>query len=429
VSIDMGAETDGALIRVWLVAPPRDLDVRSIRLAEARPHEAAGFAFTTAEDDRDLWVRLAEHRPHVIVTFGNPDQHRELSAAPLGVRRRWLDEASPGDPSALARRILAAYVANLAGDRFPEQPLVSVVTPTFRTGSSITGAYRSLLSQTYPEWEWVVYDDSDDGGATFTLVDELARRDPRVRAFRGAIHDGSIGSVKRTACGLADGRLVVELDHDDRILPRCLERVVQAAHSFPEAGFFYSDAADVLDDGTPASFGEDWAFGFGHYRREVIDGSELMVQCYPPVNSKTIRHITGAPNHVRAWRADAYWACGGHRRDLMVADDHDLCIRMFLTTRMVHIPECCYVQTHRQATDPDANAQRRRNREIQRLTNALLALHGDAIHERFVDLGVDDFIWTDDGALDWTRPGPPDGAPANLVLQLDAPPDLDGRES
>ncbi len=410
---------EGALIRVWLVGPPEGFDTRSVRLADAGVHEAAGYEITTSADDRELWTELARRRPHVIVTFGRPEAHPALLSAPLDVRKRWIDAPPPVDPSALARRILDTFVANAAEDRFPERPLVSVATPTYRTGhEAIDRAYRSLLDQTYAEWEWVLYDDSDDDGATFAALAELAERDPRVRAFRGSRHDGSIGSVKRTACGLADGALVVELDHDDRLLPRCLERVVQAATTFPEAGFFYSDGADVLDDGSPACFGDGWAFGFGRYRREVIDARELLVQCYPPVNAKTIRHITGAPNHVRAWRAPAYWACGGHRRDLLVADDHDLCIRMFLTTRMVHIPECSYLQVHHRPDAGRANAQRSRNREIQRLTRALLDHHGAAIHRRFVELGVDDFIWAGDGQLDWSRPGPPDGAPANLVLDL-----------
>jgi hypothetical protein len=80
---------------------------------------------------------------------------------------------------------------------------------------------------------------------------------------------------------------------------------------------------------------------------------------------------------------------------------------------MVHIPECLYIQVYSDRNG--GNTQRSRNPEIQRLTRYLAGRYEAEIHERFVDLGVDDFIWTA-GGLDWTRPGPPDGAPANLTM-------------
>lgn len=398
---------------MWAIGAPADLDLSELRIGSTPPAEADGFDVARSEDDHDLGRRLAELRPHVVLTFGAVEQHRELAAAPLAVRRRWI-HVDQGQPLAeLASRVLHAFVTEATTDRFPEVPLVSVFTCTYRTGEAVRAAYDSLLAQTHQDWEWVVYDDSDDDGATFGHLAALAAEDPRVQPFRGAGNDGSIGAVKRRACGLCRGPLVVELDHDDRLLPRCLELVVAAAREHPEAGFFYSDGAEVLEDGSAAGYPDGWAFGFGAYRTEEIEGRSLLVQCYPPVNAKTIRHITSAPNHVRAWRAAAYQACGGHSPDLMVCDDFDLCLRMFLTTRMVHIPECCYIQVHRDG----ANAQRRRNQEIQRLTRALVRRYHHELHARFEALGVDDFIWTDDGGLDWSRPGPPDGAPANLVLR------------
>ncbi|MGK2949710.1 MAG: glycosyltransferase family 2 protein, partial [Acidimicrobiales bacterium] len=399
--------TDGALIRVWAIGAPAELDLRALRVGGAPTAEADGFELTTTDDDHGLWRQLAETRPHVVLTFGDVEHHQHLAAAPLSVRRRWIHAAGQALPE-LAAQVLHTFVTEATGDRFPDVPLVSVFTCTYRTGAAVRTAYESLLAQTHQDWEWVVYDDSDDDGATFGVLTELAAVDPRVQPFRGVGNDGSIGAVKRRACGLCRGSLVVELDHDDRLLPRCLELVVAAARQHPEAGFFYSDGAEVLQDGSAAGYPDGWAFGFGAYRTEVIEGRPLLVQCYPPVNAKTIRHITSAPNHVRAWRASAYQRCGGHSPDLIVCDDFDLCLRMFLTTRMVHIPECCYIQVHREG----ANAQRRRNREIQRLTQALLQRYHHELHARFEDLGIDDFIWTGDGTLDWARPGPPDGAPA-----------------
>ena len=51
-----------------------------------------------------------------------------------------------------------------------EQPLVSIFTPTYRTGSRFVRAHRSVLAQTYPNWEWIIWDDSDDGGKTHEML-------------------------------------------------------------------------------------------------------------------------------------------------------------------------------------------------------------------------------------------------------------------
>lgn len=410
----VSAAANDGLVRVWAIGAPGDGWMDGLRLPDAGPSEADGFVVSRTDSDEGALEALAELRPHVIVTFGPVERHRELAAAPLAFRRRWIHLDELVAPAEVARRIVAVMVDNATRDRFPDIPVVSVFTPTYNTGERVYSAYASICAQTYSEWEWVVYDDSDDGGLTFEELRRLAAVDPRVKVFRSDRRSGSIGEVKRRACGLCLGAILVELDHDDRLMPRCLEHVVTAARSFPDAGFFYSDGAEMRDDGTPVHYPEGWAFGFGDYRVETIDGRDALVQCYPPVNAKTIRHITGAPNHVRAWTADAYRRAGGHSPDLDVCDDYDLIVRTFLTTRMVHIPHCCYVQVYSQRNG--GNAQRSRNPEIQRLTRLLAQRYEPEIHARFVELGVADFIWLGEGRLEWSRSGPPDGAPANYRL-------------
>ena len=56
-----------------------------------------------------------------------------------------------------------------------------------------------------------------------------------------------------------------------------------------------------------------------------------------------------------------------------------------------------------------------RNKEIQRLVRLFAWRYEQQIHERFEELGVDDFIWRD-GVLDWTIPNPADAPAANYVL-------------
>jgi glycosyltransferase involved in cell wall biosynthesis len=364
---------------------------------------ARGFEIAAQADDNELGKMLAEVRPQVIVSFGKASAFRNLNEAPLCVRRLWVhynDAAT--DPERVGEDIMQAFVVNAATERFPKLPLVSVITPTYKTGSKIHRPLESLLAQSYTNWEWVVYDDSPDDGATFAQMQRLAERDPRIQVFRGGKALGVIGEVKRRAFMLARGGILVELDHDDELTRDCLKYVVDAFAKFPEAGFAYTDCAETFDDGRAATYPEGWGFGFGTYRTEVCRGRTYAVTNYPSINAKTVRHIVGMPNHVRAWRASAYHAIGGHNPEVHVADDYEILVRTFLKTRMVHIRGFGYIQYYNSDT---GNTQRQRNAEIQRLTAYFANHYNQQIHDRLVELGAQDFIWKN-GRLDWSVPNP-----------------------
>jgi glycosyltransferase involved in cell wall biosynthesis len=400
------------LITVALFGHPDPGIAERLRLPSAPDIEADDFDTASYENDATLNRILVERRPHVIFTFGSTESYPRLLAAPLDVRRRWVHFATPPEPAQLAARVLEVFIDVATNRRFPNEPLVSVFTPTYRTGERASRPFRSLLAQTYRNWEWVVYDDSPDD-ETFEYLRKLADEDQRVRLFRGDRNCGNIGEVKRRLCGLARGDILVELDHDDELTPRCLADLVEAFNTFPDAGFAYSDCAEMFDDGEPAGYPEGWGFGFGSYRWEEFDGRRLLVTNYPSINAKTIRHIVGVPNHVRAWRRSTYHEIGGYASEVHVADDYELLVRTFLATRFVHVQRFGYVQY---LTRGGENTQRQRNKEIQRLVRLFAWRYEHQIHQRLVELGVDDFIWRD-GTLDWSTPNPPDTPIANYVLR------------
>ena len=398
------------LITVVLIGHPDPEAAEKLRLDGMPPTVADSFSVTAIDDDRDISSVLADEMAHVIFSFGSIDSLPVLNAAPIEIRRRWTHfEGYDIGFHELALRALNGFVDVATTDRFPELPLVSVFTPAYMSGDRIQRAYESLCAQTYANWEWVVYDDSPDD-ETFKTVSAISGRDPRVHVFRSDAPCGRIGEVKRRCCGLARGSILVELDHDDELTPNCLADVVAAFDAFPEAGFAYTDCAEIYENGVNGSYGETYAFGFGSYRVENYRGHDYMVTNYPEINAKTVRHIVGMPNHVRAWRTSAYIAAGGHSTEVHVADDYELLIRTFLTTRMVHIRTFGYIQY---LSTEGSNTQRIRNREIQRLVNAFVTKYEPEIHARFEELDVKDFIHVGNG-LDWNAVVPESGRTANL---------------
>jgi glycosyltransferase involved in cell wall biosynthesis len=264
-----------------------------------------------------------------------------------------------------------------------------VFTPAYRSGSRISRPALSLAAQAHDNWEWVVFDDSDDGGETFGMLAGMADREPRMRVYRESRRSGRIGNVKRSACGLCRGKYLVELDHDDELAPDALGLVARAFEAHPEAGFVYTDCAECFEDGSPVTYPDGWGMGYGRYRDEVVGGIRYKAIVSPNINPKVIRHIVAAPNHIRAWRSDVYARLGGHRDMMHVADDYELVVRSFLATRMVRVPRMCYVQYRNEA----GNTHRARNAEIQRLVRRVSMFYDEAIHRRLLELGVDDFVW------------------------------------
>lgn len=389
------------LIRVLVCGVAAPGWLAGLKLADAAtPHEAADFDVRRLPDDRDLARNLVEFRPQVILTIGEPRTFAQLWSTSLETRKRWITIPNTDvDPAVVAERIMVAFTTNVSELRFPEQPLISVFTPTFLTGSKLQRPWRSLLAQTYCNWEWVTYDDSPDNGATFAQLLAICQQDSRVSAFRGQQPSGRIGEVKHWLCGLAKGDLLLELDHDDALTPNALRDLVDASHAFPDAGFFYSDCAEVFESGEAATYSDGWGMGYGSYRDEVLGGQSYRVAVCPDLNAKTIRHIVGVPNHFRAWTRRGYNASGGYSPELHVCDDYELLIRTFLTSRMVHIQRFGYIQYHNNASS--GNTQRNRNGEIQRLVRYLRAAYGPRIHARLLELGVEDFLWREGGELDW----------------------------
>lgn len=293
------------------------------------------------EQDIDLLPALAQHRPGAIVTVGQSVPNWNL---PFEWRKRWIhvEQASQITENAIGH----CFFGSLHHRLDAEHPLVSFFTSTYCSGDRIMRPWKALKAQTYSNWEWVIWDDSpeSDHGATFAAVLKLADLDPRVRVYRTK-HDGHIGTLKRMACGMAKGSLLVELDHDDSFHARATEWLVQAAKEHPTCQFFYTDCMEVFEDNYEARhYGDGFAFGFGSQMRfwDESSSSWQVHMSVAPINDVTVTHLVGLPNHFRAWRRDFYWSIGGHS-DLSVADDYDLLIRSLKSSSPVDASNWCHI--------------------------------------------------------------------------------------
>ncbi len=338
--------------------------------------------------DSNLEKILVQDRPHVIITIGYLPSFPNLIKAPVEIRKKWLHYDTLPDLIQLGIDAYNCYLTNIFNDRGPEDnPLISVFTPAYKTGEKIYRPFLSLQEQTYTNWEWIIVDDSDDDGKTFKMLNNLAKKDHRIQIFKPWVHSGIIGKIKNWACSLGRGRILVELDHDDELTDYALAYVVKGFKQFPEAGFLYTDCAEIFEDGTNFTYRDGWAFGYGSYTDVEYRGKLYKSGSGGNINSKTIRHIISTPNHIRAWRKSFYESIGGHNKELHVADDYEIMVRTFLKTRMIRVPKLCYLQYIGNTT------QEVRNKDIHRHVRSIRVHYDRMIHDRFLELGCEDFAW------------------------------------
>ncbi len=211
---------------------------------------------------------------------------------------------------------------------------ISIFTPSHKP-KYIKEAYESIKDQPFDEW--VILLNGEALGYSF----DFGFNDPRVKIhYAPKEMPPFVGALKREACRLCTGDLLLELDHDDLLMPGAIEKV-RSAFEDPEIGFVYSNSIRLNMDGTRP---EKWSGLYGwRYRNATVNGKpadELLSFAPTPA---TVSRIWFAPDHLRAFRKPIYDILGGHNPNMRVLDDQDLMARMYCVTKFKHLDEPLYV--------------------------------------------------------------------------------------
>jgi len=358
-------------------------------------YEADELTVQYLEDDSNVIRVISSFKPDSIVTIGkSSDDFPILSGLPLQFRRKWInlnDDESIKIAGDIGYGV--SEQAMLDPTNFNDESLISFYTPIYNTKEKLWETYQSVASQTYSNWEWILMNDSTDGGRTLKIAEQMAKNDPRVKVFDPREKSGGcIGEVKWRACTMAKGYILAELDHDDLLATNCAMDLHMAAQAHPECGFFYGDTAEVNEKWENHKYEPGFALGYGNYREEEYQGRILSPANQQNINPKTIRHIVGVPNHIRAWRRTTYFEVGGHNRSLTVVDDYELVVRTFLHTLMCKIPKLSYIQfLYNNAGGRNTHDLSRA--DIQRRTRTISDFYNEKIKARFEELGQHDWAY------------------------------------
>lgn len=388
-------------------------DLKSVKLAS---YESNDLEVMYLKDDKDINKSIISFNPDCIVTtVSSPEHYLNLMNLPIDIRRRWINlpDSKKDEIGEIAYNCAMNYILS-----YQTHDLISFFTPIYNTGEKLLRTYESIKNQTYINWEWIIVNDSNDNGKTLKIAEDIAAKDLRVKVYDFKEKSGGvIGEVKYRAACMCNGDYLAELDHDDYLIPDCAFNIVEAFRKYPEAGFVYSDCAEIDENWNSLTYPEEFAFGYGKYENQFVMGKLMQVYISMNINPKTIRHIVGIPNHIRVWRKSLYHQIGGHRRRLSIADDYELMVRTFLATQLVRVPKIGYLQFI-YSNENAANTHDTARADIQRRVRTIAAFYNQKIKERFEELGVKDWAYEENPTnplLTQSKFGAEEGA-VNLTL-------------
>lgn len=101
-------------------------------------------------------------------------------------------------------------------------PKVSIITPSYNSSEFIEETIKSVLDQTFQDWEWLITDDKSNDNTA-----EIIRKynDPRIK-LQVLEQNGGAGNARNKSLERASGRYIAFLDSDDYWKPLFLERMV-----------------------------------------------------------------------------------------------------------------------------------------------------------------------------------------------------------
>jgi glycosyltransferase involved in cell wall biosynthesis len=309
--------------------------------------------------------KLFNSNYQILVTYGDSESeyHEVNFLIPERLRARWIHFSKIDSITSFNRGVNYCFINICTSDRIKVRPAFSIFTTTYLSYDKIKRAYNSIKNQSFIDFEWVILDDSPDS-THFDFLIELFKNDFKVRLYKRNENSGNIGNVKNESIGLCRGKYILEMDHDDEILPDCLKDSFDYFESHPDVGFIYMDFINICENGTNFHYGDFICKGYGSYYSQKYNNKWVFVYNTPNVNNITLSHLVCCPNHPRIWNREILLKSGSYSEFLPVCDDYEILLRTFLTTKMAKIHKLGYVQY---INDGNNNFSLIRNSEINRI--------------------------------------------------------------
>ncbi|NJD58706.1 MAG: glycosyltransferase [Anaerolineae bacterium] len=193
----------------------------------------------------------------------------------------------------------------------PELPLVSILTPSYNQGRFIEETIRSVLTQDYPNLEYLIV----DGGSTDGSL-EVIQRYANQLAWWGSEKDRGQTEAINKGFSHARGEIFAWLNSDDTYLHGAVARAVAYLQAHPEAPLVYADA-------------------------NLIDEQGQVIGQFPSHQTDLARLLRGSvhiPQQTTFFRASAWKQVAPLDESFHFAMDYDLWVRLSKLGPLIYTP-------------------------------------------------------------------------------------------
>jgi glycosyltransferase involved in cell wall biosynthesis len=125
-----------------------------------------------------------------------------------------------------------------------EQPRISVVTPSFNQGHYLEETIRSVVSQSYPNLEYIVI----DGGSKDHSVEVIQKYEKSIAYWISETDSGPADAIRK-GFQKATGSILAWLNSDDLYQPGSLERIADAFQADERVEVVYGNTYWVNGEG------------------------------------------------------------------------------------------------------------------------------------------------------------------------------------
>jgi GT2 family glycosyltransferase len=200
-------------------------------------------------------------------------------------------------------------------------PQVSVVMPVYNAERYLTEAVESILSQTFTDFEFLIFDDGSTD-RSLAILRTYAERDTRVHLFP-RLHKGYVPWLNE-GIHVARGEYIARMDADDISLPERLTRQVQYLRTHPDYVALGCSMLVVDADGLPLT--------------EFIQNTE-----HETIEADMLEGRHGVIGHPTCMmKRSALLSIGCYREDYEPIEDFDLWFRLAERGRLANLPEVLF---------------------------------------------------------------------------------------
>jgi hypothetical protein len=162
-----------------------------------------------------------------LITIGEDINFEPLNNMSFEYRKKWV-HLDKYNQTEIVRCIIEVFKHNINRENGKDK-MFSIFTCAYNTPLNyVKRLYNSLCSQTYNNWNWWIIDDSSPNKVNY--FERL--KDPRIHIVKNITEHGNIGFNKHLIAMIADGDYLVEVDHDDELLPNYLMELYHCSN-FP----------------------------------------------------------------------------------------------------------------------------------------------------------------------------------------------------